>query len=188
MTKLDEKLQALYQQSKSAQQMPDELKQRLLQLKPQSRPSNWRKIVPVAQAVVASAALIWLTQQLQSQPDYYQIVLQSDDQLHQVQLHQLTNTATSVQQSAYQQRYQQYQQAKQQLEQSNKRLGLLSRSGQHWQIEVCDGVLVKIEQQLAQDLQKDKSWRSGQWVEFNTGQQGQILAVNSGLPYQGCRG
>jgi hypothetical protein len=48
--------------------------------------------------------------------------------------------------------------------------------------------LVKIDQQLALELQQDKPWRAGQWVELKTGQQGQILAIISGQQPLQCRG
>lgn len=186
MNKLDEKLQQLYQQSKTEQPMPDQLRQQLLQLKPEQRKTNWRSLWPAVQGLAASVALIWLAQQLWWQPAYYQIVLQSDANYHQVQLHSLAKNETSSQQTAYQQRYQQYQQARHQLEQSNSLVGQLSFSGQHWQVEVCDQLLVKIDQQLALELQKDLPWHAGQWVELKTGQQGQILAIISGKAALQC--
>lgn len=180
MNKLDDKLQQLYQQSKTEHPMPEHLKQQLLQLQSKPKTSGWKSLWPAVQGVAACAALIWLAQQLWWQPAYYQIVLQSDTTYHQVQLHSLSKNETSPQQTAYQQRYQQYQQARQQLEQSNSLVGQLRFADQQWQIEVCDRLLVKIDQQLALELQQDKPWRAGQWVEIKTGQQGQILAVQSG--------
>lgn len=186
MNKLDEKLQQLYQQSKTDHPMPESLKRQLLQLQSKPRGAQWKSLWPAIQGLAASVALIWLAQQLWWQPEYYQIVLQSDTHYHQVQLHSLAKNEQSPQQTAYQQRYQQYQQARQQLEQSNSLVGQLNFSGQHWQIEVCDRLLVKIDQQLALELQQDQSWRAGQWVELKTGQQGQILAIISGKKPQQC--
>lgn len=186
MNKLDQKLQQLYQQSKSEHPMPDQLKRQLLQLKSKPKTMSWKSLWPAVQGLAASVALIWLAQQLWWQPSYYQIVLQSDMTHHQVQLHSLAKNETSPQQTAYQQRYQQYQQAQQQLERSNSLVGQLSFSGQQWQVEVCDRLLVKIDQQLALELQKDKPWQPGQWVELKTGQQGQILAVQSGKQALQC--
>jgi hypothetical protein len=185
MNKLDEKLQRLYQQSKADHPMPEQLEQQLLRLKLKPGSTSRKAIWPALQGIAACVALIWLAQQLWWQPTYYQIVLQSDTSYHQVQLHTLSESETSPQQTAYQQRYQQYQQARQQLELSNSLVGQLRFSGQQWQIEVCDKLLVKIDQPLALELQQDKPWRAGQWVEIKTGQQGQILAVLSGT--QGAR-
>lgn len=186
MTKLDDELQRLYQQSKAEHAMPEQLKQQLLQLDTKSGKKNWRSLWPALQGLAASVALIWLAQQLWWQPEYYQIVLQPDAAYHQVQLHRLGGDQTSPQHTAYQQRYQQYQQARHQLEKSNSLVGQLSFSGQHWQVEVCNRLLVKIDQQLAEELQQDQSWRVGQWVELKTGQQGQILAIVSGQQALQC--
>jgi len=187
MNKLDEKLQQLYQQSKTEHPMPEQLKLQLLQLKLKPQTARWKALWPAVQGIAACVALIWLAQQLWWQPAYYQIVLQSDASFHQVQLHTLSKSETSPQQTAYQQRYQQYQQARQQLEQSSSLIGQLRFTGQQWQIEVCDKLLVKIDQQLALELQQDKPWQAGQWVEIKTGQQGQILAVLSGTQGLECR-
>ncbi|RVT45541.1 hypothetical protein EMM73_12600 [Rheinheimera sediminis] len=180
MNKLDEKLQRLYRQSKAEHPMPAQLRQQLLQLKSEQAKTNWTSYWSVVQGLAASVALIWLGQQLWGQPEYYQILVQSDASYHQVQLHTLAKADTASRQTTYQQRYQHYQQARDQLEQSNSLVGQLSFSGQHWQVEVCDQLLVKIDQLLASELQQDLQWRSGQWVELKTGQQGQILAVISG--------
>lgn len=186
MNKLDEKLQRLYQQSKTEAPMPEQLKQQLLHLKLKPETERWKSVWPAIQGIAACVALIWLAQQLWWQPAYYQIVLQSDTSYHQVQLHRLSESETSPQQTAYQQRYQQYQQARQQLELSNSLVGQLRFAEQQWQIEVCDKLLVKIDQQLALELQQDKPWRAGQWVEIKTGEQGQILAVLSGTQGPQC--
>jgi len=188
MNKLDDKLQQLYQQSKTEHPMPEQLKQQLLELKPQPKTLSWKSLWPAMQGLAACVALIWLAQQLWWQPQYYQIVLQSDATYHQVQLHSLAKNSSLTDQTAYQQRYQQYQQARQQLDQSNSLIGQLRFSGQEWQIEVCEQLLVKIDQQLALELQQDKPWRAGQWVELKTGQQGQILAIISGQQPLQCRG
>lgn len=188
MNKLDEKLQKLYQQSKTKNPMPEQLRQQLLQLNSKPYTSSWKRLWPAAQAMAASLALIWLAQQLWWQPAYYQIVLQSDTAYHQVQLHSLAKTEISPQHTAYQQRYQQYQQARQRLEQTNSLVGQLSFNNQQWQIEVCHQLLVKIDQQLAAELQQDKSWLAGQWVELKTGEQGQILAIISGKEPRQCSG
>jgi hypothetical protein len=180
MSKLDEKLQQLYQQSKTEHPMPQQLKQQLLQLTSKPKAKNWKSLWPAMQGLAACVALIWLAQQLWWQPAYYQIVLQSDTTYHQVQVHSLAKNETLPQQTAYQQRYQQYQHARQQLEHSNSLVGQLRFTDQQWQIEVCDQLLVKIDQQLALELQQDQPWLAGQWVELKTGQQGQILAVQSG--------
>lgn len=184
--KLDKKLQQWFQQSKAEHPMPASLQQQLLQLTPKPNKTQWRFVWPAMQGLAASAALIWLAQQLWWQPDYYHIVVQPDKTYHQVQLHSLAKTETAVAQTAYQQRYQQYQQARQQLQQSNSLVGQLSFIKEQWQIEVCDGLLVKIEQQLALELQQDKPWQHGQWVELKTGQQGQILAVYAGQQAPHC--
>lgn len=187
MNKLDEKLQQLYQQSKTEHPMPEQLKQQLLQLSTRAKTRRWKTLWPAMQGVVATVALVWLAQQLWWQPAYYQIVVQSDNAYHQVQLHRLVKEETSPQQRAYQQRFQQYQQARQQLEHSNSLIGQLRFTEQQWQIEVCDQLLVKIDQQLASELQQDQQWLAGQWVEIRTGQQGQILAVYAGKQGLHCR-
>jgi len=179
MNKPEQKLQQLYQQSKANHPMPADLKRALLQLSTKPEKRHWHKLWPATQGLVASAALIWLAQQLWWQPDYYQIVLQSDTVYHQVQLHSLATESVKVQQSAYQQRYQQYQQARAQLELSNSLVGQLRFEGQHWQVAVCDQLLLKLDQQLADELRKDNKWQTGQWVELKTGAQGQILSVVS---------
>ncbi len=185
MNKLDEKLEQLYQQSKTEHPMPEQLKQQLLLLGAR-KTRRWASLWPALQGLAATVALIWLAQQLWWQPAYYQIVLQSDTTYHQVQLHRLAKEETSVQQKTYQQGYQQYQQARQQLEYSNSLIGQLRFTEQQWQIEVCDQLLVKIDQQLASELQQDQQWLSGQWVEIKTGQQGQILAVHAGKQALHC--
>jgi hypothetical protein len=179
MNKPEQKLQQLYQQSKADHPMPADLKRALLQLSTKPEKRHWHKLWPATQGLVASAALIWLAQQLWWQPEYYQIVLQSDAVYHQVQLHSLATESVKVQQSAYQQRYQQYQQARAQLELSNSLVGQLRFEGQHWQVAVCDQLLLKLDQQLADELRKDNKWQTGQWVELKTGAQGQILSVVS---------
>jgi hypothetical protein len=188
MSKLDQKLQQLYQQSKTEHPMPESLKQQLSQLTSKPNARRWTTYWPAVQGVAASAALIWLAQQLWWQPAYYQIQLQTDNSYHQVQLHSLSDTEAPPQQSAYQQRYRHYQQARQQLEQTNSLIGQLHFHDHQWQIAVCDQLLVKIDQQLAQELQQDQPWLEGQWVELKTGQQGQILAVHSQQQALQCDG
>ncbi|WP_337840799.1 hypothetical protein [Rheinheimera sp.] len=173
MSKLDNKLQQLYDADKATVAMPAQLQQQLSGLNRRSKsPHYWPQ---AAAAVLAILALAYVWQQ----DSYYQIQTVQQAGYHQVQLHQLTEHTDSAQPERWQQRYQQYEQAKQTLAQQQALVGQLLFEQQQWQVAVCDQLLVKLDQQLAEQLRQDQSWRQGQTVELVRGQQGQILAIRS---------
>ncbi|MFC4655034.1 MULTISPECIES: hypothetical protein [Rheinheimera] len=127
---------------------------------------------PTLVAVVA-LAYVW------QQDSYYQIQTVQQTGYHEVQLHQLSAQKQVTAVPGWQQRYRQYEQARQDLQQQQALLGQLLFEQQQWQVAVCDQLLVKLDQQLAEQLRQDQVWRQGQTVELVRGQQGQILAIRS---------
>jgi hypothetical protein len=183
---IDDKLQQQYLREKAMHILPAKVKHRIARGAGRRQPSRWLGLWRNTQLALSCALLLvfgYLVIPTALQPEqYYQIVVSSNEQFNQVQQHQITAQAELgvAQLNANAVAYQQYLDMTQRHTAFQQQVGLLKQSAEHWQISVCDELLLTVERELLTQLYlplRLEDFAQQQWVEFASNQAGQLIAI-----------
>lgn len=181
----EQELQQQYQHDKALHPLPQQVRQAIHQTAVRRAAScqlpAWRFSWRSAQLAVCSALVLVMGYLLQQpQPaarHYYQIVVTQSEQYRQVQQHSVSNVKAAAEAAT---EYQQYLAAAQHTEVFHHQVGLLRQQQQHWQISVCNELLLTIDTELLAQLKMPPAVRQAQppqWVEFISNSRGQLVAI-----------
>lgn len=188
---IDNKLQQQYQRDKAQHAMPTALKKRLVQQAEQSSrdaPSRyvWWRSMQLTLSSVFLLVLGYLLLQPVEQASYFIAVSYADNAIeveqHSVVVRSVPALVAPFTDDESQQRYKEMLLAQHNIQQFHAEQGVLQKVQQHWQIRVCDDVVVQLDQallaQLKLDSQKLQQLHSAQNIDFFRGPQGQLLAIH----------
>ena len=189
----EQQLQQQYQHDKARHVLPAQVKNALLKKARQKqarqrhkagwlRRNDWQGLWRNTQLALCCALLLLLGYLLQPvqphSPLYYQISYSQGAEYRQVQHHVASNIRPQ-QSTALAQAQQQYRLSGEQSRAFYAQTGLLQQQQDHWQIKVCDQLLLTIDKQLLSqiDLSADITPQFAQWVEFTSDAAGLLIAI-----------
>lgn len=181
----EQELQQQYQHDKALHPLPQHVRQAIYQTAVHRAASGkqptWRFSWRTAQLAVCSVLMLVMGYLLvQPQPaarQYYQIDVTQSAQYRQVQQHSVSNVKAA---GTAETEYQQYLASAQHTEVFHHQVGLLRQQQQHWQISVCNELLLTIDTELLAQLNMPTAVRQAQppqWVEFISNSRGQLVAI-----------
>jgi hypothetical protein len=182
----DNKIQQQYRHEKAMHSLPEAVKNRIVRNGNRQRPSGWAGLWRNTQLALSCALIVvmgYLLLPVTSQPEqYYQILVSTNAQFKQVQQHQITEQPELgvAQLHAGNSAYQHYLDSTQRQLAFHQQIGLLRQSDEHWQISVCDELLLTVDRQLLTQLYLPlqlEDFARQQWVEFVSDQVGQLIAI-----------
>lgn len=188
----EKKLQQQYQQDKAQHPMPTTLEKRLRQQVKQGKRSSstryaWWRGMQLALSSVFLLVLGYLLLQPVEQA-YYLIAVSYADNATEVQQHSVVVRSVPALVAPFtedesQQRYKEMLVAQHNIQQFHAEQGVLQKVQQHWQIRVCNEVVVQLNQELLAQLKLDsrqlQHLQQAQSIDFFRGPQGQLLAIQS---------